>query len=109
MESIVKAFLGTFFILLISFLGLGLISASISMRNAQCYASTVATEIRSSNYMESIAALCEEEAKENGYVLTTEIHKSNDGGTKYGNLSLDYEIKVPFLNIVENRKIVMGI
>lgn len=109
MEAIVKAFFGVFLMLLLSMIGFGLIAVSIDIRNAEFYATTVSDKIRAANYMEQVVEQCEEEAKAQGYTLTTEVYRSEDGSTKYGNLILDYDVKYPVFQFIEKRSISIGI
>ena len=107
MESIIKSFMGIFFMMLLTFLGLGLLSAAIDTRNAELYASNVAQMIRCGNYAEDLVTLCEEEAKADGYIVDARVYRSEDGYRKYGVLTLDYEYEIPFLRLMEAKTIQM--
>lgn len=102
MESIVKGFLGTMFMVIIVFLGYGMISASMQARYADAFAADCVKKIENSNYSEQVIGACVADADRLGYILAVDTYgvdgSSRDG---YGSLTLTYPYEIPFLKIQE--------
>lgn len=100
METIVKAFTGLFFSLLIVYLGVGLISASVEARNADSFAADCVAKIENSNYASEVIKACKEDAKALGYELKIETFQT-EGSKKqaYGILDLTYRYAIPIIGL----------
>lgn len=100
MEQYGKAFLGLILIVILSFTGVGIISASIDASHAEQYASNIATYIESSNFSEKVIEKCKETAKEKGYELTVNTSDSNDDGwIDFAEINLTYDYSISVLNV----------
>lgn len=100
METIIKTFMGFFFMISMLFLGAGIISASLESRNANAYANNYATRIENANYATSVINECKNEAHELGYNLSVDVKTSqNNVYSHYGMLSLTYNFRIQLLGI----------
>lgn len=95
--------------LALTFLGLGLLSASIDARNAQLYATSISDRIRSGDYADEVIESCEQEARQQGYAVDTQVYRSSDGCYKYGVLTLEYKYQVPILDVLEAKCITIDL
>lgn len=106
MDNLIKGFLGVFFLLLISFLGLSLVHASMNARDADTFLSASAKQISNSNYAPTVIETCKEEARQKGYRLSMETVQPKDRDRPvYGKLKLRYDFTVPILSFREERVI----
>ncbi|MDD6352232.1 MAG: hypothetical protein PUG16_07560 [Lachnospiraceae bacterium] len=106
MDNLIKGFLGAFFILLITFLGFGLIHAGMNARNADAFLTSSAKKISNSSYSPLVMDACQKEAKEKGYQLTFESIQPGDRDRPvYGRLKLRYTFSVPILSFKEEKVI----
>ena len=106
METIIKGFLGCFLLLLLTFSGYGLFSASIDARNADAFLADCATRIESSDYASGVISACQADASEAGYDLEVAGYTANGSSRKiYGQATLSYEFKVPLLQIAKVRTV----
>lgn len=106
METIIKGFLGCFLLLLLTFCGYGLFSASIDARNADAFLADCANRIESSDYAPGVISACQADASEAGYDLDVTGYKANGSNRKiYGQATLSYEFKVPLLQIATVRTV----
>ena len=95
MDSVVKAFLGVFFLLTMMFLGVGLIGAAIDAGKAENFA----TRISNSNFSESVIQACKEDAAAEGYQCQVELVRPSDRQRPtYGTLTLTYPFRIPLLS-----------
>lgn len=78
MSQVFKSFMGVFFILVLLFTGIGIISAQIEVSHALNYKSDIITELENSNYSPEVMNACITQASANGYAL--EIRTFVDGG-----------------------------
>lgn len=100
METVLKTYMGFFFMIALLFLGAGILSASLQSRNANAYANNYATKIEQANYSAAVVKVCKEEAAKLGYRLTVDIQTSkNNSYSHYGLLSLDYTYAIPIIGI----------
>lgn len=98
MEVIIKAFSSIFFLLLLAALGLGLISCTVTGRNADAFAADAASRIEAHNYSPAAIAAAQEEAKERGYELSVEVLKPDAAVYPTGaRLALSYDAGVPVI------------
>lgn len=106
MDSIIKGFLGSMFIVILAFLGYGLMSASLQARNADAFAADCVKKIENSNYSMQVIEACKEDAAHLGYALTVDAYgAAGSSRCAYGSLHLTYQYAVPLLNIQEERDI----
>ena len=98
MESIFKGFLGIFFLLILSFTGIGLIEASLYARLADSYLSKTVSRIEASHFSQKVKTACIEDAKKRGYKLELKLSK-NDADEYYGTAYLEYVYEVPMLGL----------
>ena len=100
MEIVVKAFTGIFFLTALTFLGIGIISASMDGRNADSFAADCVTKIENSNYASSVIDECKKDAARRRYQLDVTVYpKQGDISDKYGALMLEYYYQIPILGI----------
>lgn len=100
METIIKTYMGFFFMIALLFLGAGILSASLDSRNANAYANNYATRIENANYAASVIDDCKNEANDLGYQLAVDVKTSeNNTYSHYGMLSLQYRYRIPIIGI----------
>jgi len=102
METVLKTYMGFFFMMAMLFLGSGILSASLQSRNANAYANNYATRIENANYASSIIDECVDEAHELGYGLSVDVRTStNNTYSHYGLLTLRYKYSIPIIGIAQ--------
>lgn len=100
MEQISKTFLGIIILLLVTFSGVGIISASIDAAHAEEYASDVASVIEASNYSNNVIQICKDKAAEAGYTLEVTLKDiDNDGHNDMAEVIVNYKYTIAILNI----------
>ena len=108
MESIFKGFLGIFFLMIISFAGIGVIEASIEARNADAFLSESVSDIEAGHYNSQVILACKEDAASRGYQLDVSI-VGNDVGECCGRAKLWYQYRVPVLGLKQTHEVVEDI
>ena len=102
METVIKTYIGFFFMMAMLFLGSGIISASLESRNANAYANNFATRIENSNYSSAVVEQCRTEAQALGYNLTVTVKtSSNNAYAHYGLLTLNYQYRIPIIGVYQ--------
>ena len=100
METVLKTYLGFFFMIAMLFLGSGILSSSLSARNANSMAMNYATRIEQANYATSVINEIKAEAEDLGYSVTVDVKTSaNNTYSHYGLLTLRYKYTIPILGI----------
>lgn len=107
MENVVKAFLGLFFTVIIVFLGVTLIAASIDSRKAENFLESKCMEMKSSNYSTAIVNESKNEAIENDYELEVEIYGKKPN--QYGRCKLKYISTNPILKFKNENNLIKDI
>lgn len=97
MDTVIKSFVGTFFILLLTALGLSILQAGTMSRSADRYADSVKSRIECSGFSPRVIADCVDEAEEKGYLLKVTVSPKGGDGRQYGHMSLYYNAPVAFL------------
>lgn len=118
MSQIIKTFIGTFFILLLIFLGTGIISAQIDVSNAQNYKADVVAEIENSNYSPSVINACIRQAKSSSYKLSVKVYAREKAAVTYtepavmdtdgvemAEVVLTYPYTITFLNSITEHSV----
>ena len=106
MENIIKAFMGTFFTLLIAALGMGIISASIESRAAENAMTRYCRSIESSHFDKNVIDACQSDAAQSGRMLEVELGKrSGESISSYGWAVLSYEYRIPVIGFSKKEKI----
>lgn len=100
MEQIVKAFIGIFFLLIVTFGGIGVTSAAIDASNAEEFVADAAQIIEASNFSPAVMENLKKVAKEYGYLDLTyqETDVDGDGVTDIVSLDLSYDYSIKLLN-----------
>lgn len=110
MESIIKTYLGFFFMMSMLFLSAGILSASLDARNANAYANNYATRIENSNYSTSVIADIKNAAKAHNYQVSVDVKTSaNNTYSHYGLLTLRYTYRIPILGISQTHNAVVDL
>lgn len=96
MEQFIKAFLAIFLMLLLTFAGVGILSASIDASHAEKFAAKVADTIEASNYAETVIQECKNKAAEAGYNnLEVNVKDSNkDGYNDMAEIIVEYNYTI---------------
>jgi len=110
MENIIKGFVTVILILLLVFVGTGLVTSSIATRNARASLDKYVTEIENSNFADEVISAQKDEADKNGYKLTVnKMSRTNDGDHMYGSATLEYKYQIKLLSINETHEITTSI
>jgi len=112
MNQVVKSFLGIFFLLVLLFTGVGIISAQIHVSAALDYKSAVVTQLENSNYSPAVMNACITQATESGYTLEIRTFSMGNAVQTYtaanvtdtsdvimAEVILNYPYEIPFLQI----------
>ena len=99
MEQIGKIFMGFIIILVIAFMGTGIISASVDGANAEQFATATASSIEASNFSQTVVNQLKEDAKNKGYVLDVTIFDTNnDGWNDMAEVNVKYYYSIKLFN-----------
>ena len=102
MDIIIKSFIGTFFLLLISMVSISFLGIELTVSTAERYARDVEKRIEYSSLSPDVIEACVNEARERGYGLYVKIKETtNDTGERkgYGRMELSYNVKADILSI----------
>lgn len=90
--------------MIICLLSAGYISVSLQIANARNFHSLTIDRLEASRYASSVQEACFDEAKKHGYQLNIEDLSLYDHH-HFLLVELNYEVKMPFLNIVSHGNI----
>ncbi len=100
MEQISKAFTGIVLIVVLTFVGVGIISAAIDASHAEQYASDAALYIEAANFSESVTNLIKQTAETKGYTVeVTYFDTDNDGWNNMAEVKVLYDYTISVLNV----------
>ena len=104
MEQIIKAFIGIFFLLILTFGGIGITSAAIDASNAEEFVADAAQIVEASNFSPAVMENLKEVAKEYGYIDLNfqETDVDGDGETDLVSLDLTYRYSIKLLNAISS-------
>ncbi len=105
MDVVVKAFMGVFFSMILVFLGVGIISASMEGRNANTFASECTTRISNSGFSQAVIEVCKRDAKRNGYELQVWTRQENTAMMPTGEILLTYHNQIPLLGLEQEHQV----
>ncbi len=100
MEQIGKTFMGLIIIVLLTFIGVGVVSTSIDASHAESFASEAAATIEASNFSEKIISMYKD-PKQNNKNYVVEIipyDTDSDGYTDMAEVKVKYRYSIPILN-----------
>lgn len=102
MDIIIKSFIGTFFLMLISVVSISFLGIELTVNTAERYARDIEKRIEFSDLSPDVIESCVDEAKARGYGLYVRI-KDTTGGEgerkSYGRMELSYRIRADILAI----------
>ena len=100
MEQIGKTFMGLFLILIITFVGVGVVSTSVDAAHAEQYAANIANYVESSNYSEDVINKCKLAANKKGYTVEINLYDTdNDTWNDMAEINLRYKYSIQILNV----------
>lgn len=118
MSQIIKSFMGLFFVLIILFLGVGIISAQMDVSHALDYKSDLVAQLENSNYSPQVINGCIEQALQNGYGISIKTFTEGGSVKTYTSPSasdtrdvvmaevvLTYPYQIHFLNTVTEHQV----
>lgn len=118
MSQILKAFLGMFFIMVLLFLGMGIVSAQMEVSDALDYKSDIVAELENSNYSPQVINACIRQAIANGYSIEvktfvpgqsaktyTQPNASDTTGVVMAEIKLTYSYSIGILNMVTKHQV----
>lgn len=95
MAQVVKSFLGLFFLLFLTVLGCGIISAQLTNSYAREFKGAVICELENSSCNQKIVSSCISQAKDKGYELQVILHENQ--GRRLAEVILEYKYEIPIL------------
>ena len=99
MNQIIKTYLTVFLLLIIIFVGTGIIISALDAQKAEKVNSAYASTIASHNYSNDSINACTLEASNNDYVLSVKRYDTNaDGYSDICECILEYDYSLSFLN-----------
>ncbi len=102
MDIIIKSFIGTFFLMLISVVSISFMGIELTVNTAERYARDVEKRIEYSALSPDVIEACVDEARERGYGLYVKVRETagENGETRsYGRMELSYNIRADILSI----------
>ena len=112
MDTLIKTFSGVFFTLILTFIGISLLSSSMDARNAQAYMSEAVAEISASNCSTSTINYYETQdtTVDSSYEFTvTNRTKSSTSEHYVATATLKYDFTIPLLGMSKEKVIVTQI
>ena len=98
MDNLLKVFMGTFFLILITTTGMLLISSSIYARQADKALSNYERAIENANSSEAVVTSCVKDAADHKFKLTFDTEKQDYTGRVYNSqMYLTYSFFIPFV------------
>jgi len=98
MDLVIKGIFTTFCSLIIAYLIMGVLSASIGSREASTYIDTAVETIQASNYSEDVIQNVKESAAQHGYSMDVTVYEQQGNETeKYGYVELTYHFTIPLV------------
>ena len=79
MGQIVKTYLGIFLMMLLTMLGIGMITAEVQIAKARNYKTDVVIELENSNYNQTVVEACRKQAENLGYTLDITLYDDFGG------------------------------
>jgi len=102
LDIIIKSFIGTFFLMLISIVSISFLGVGLTVNTAERYARDIEKRIEHSSLSPDVIEACVDEAKARGYSLYVKIREieGEDGERKsYGRMELSYSIRADVLSL----------
>lgn len=102
MDIIIKSFIGTFFLMLISITSISFIGIEVTVNTAERYARDIEKRIEYSDLDSEVIEACVNEARDRGYGLFVKIRETSDGDgeiKRYGRMEFTYTVKADILSI----------
>ncbi len=81
MKEIIESFVGVFFLMLLSFMGISIVAASMDVNNATSYETAIVTQIEESDFAPGVINSLGAEAVNAGYTLKIRTF-DKEGNTK---------------------------
>lgn len=98
MESIFKAFLGTFLILALVISGVTLLYSSLTARSADSFMTETVQRIENSNFDQNVIDECVSNASRRNYSLNVKLYAQNGSSmTSFGQAELRYPFALPMM------------
>lgn len=106
MGTIAKAFIGVFFLALVTLAGIGTTMAGAETSRAQNYHADVINEIECSNHNDAVMSACAAQASSEGYELTvTPVTYDDMGNMKTAEVVLKYQYGIPLFHLQKEKTI----
>lgn len=106
MEQIVKGFLSAFLILILVYLGMGLVLSSIDTKNADTFMENSVSKIEASNFAPEVLDGVKKDASELGYDLEFKSEMQNgDSQTAYTLATLKFDYRMPLIGLNKTQTI----
>ena len=100
MDQLTKGFLSFFLILILMYLGIGLVTSSIDSRNADSFLEDSVQKMEASNYASNVISSVKSDAQSLGYKLDVESSsQKGDSSRTYTQATLEFNYRMPLIGI----------
>ncbi|MEG0962424.1 MAG: hypothetical protein RSF88_06160 [Lachnospiraceae bacterium] len=106
MGQVIKSYLGFFFLLLETILGIGVISAGVDTVSAQNYHADVITEIEASNFNPGVITACKTQAQAEGYhLIITPMEYDTQNNIQIAEVIMKYNYTIRAISLSSEHQI----
>lgn len=110
MDTIIKGIFTMFCALILSYLVMGIVSASITSRDAATFLDSSVATIQQSHFSPEAINECKSDASAAGYDLkVSTYHQNGDKESLYGTATLKYKFVIPLVGYDNDHTIAMAI
>ena len=101
MDQVIKTFLGFIILILLSFVGIGIINTANQAKSADEFLDSCVNRIETSNFSTKVIADCQADIPDGkDYVLTVDVNTSSgNSNVAYGTATLKYKYKVVLIGL----------
>lgn len=102
MDIIIKSFISTFFLMLISMVSISFLGIEVTVNTAERYARDIEKRIEYSSLSPDVIEACVDEARDRGYALSVKIKETTEGDgeiKRYGRMEFTYKVTAKILSV----------
>ncbi len=104
MKQIIDAFLTIFLVLILVFVGVGVVQSSLEGQKAQAFLYDCTDMIESSNYSSTVISELQTNAEAQDYEWVIDLTQNSEGVYTGGRLTLTYQINIPFIGYSSDKE-----
>ncbi len=103
MKQIIDAFLTIFLVLILVFVGVGVVQSASEGTKATSFMTDCVDMIESSDYSASVISSLKTQAEAQGYEWNIDLTQNDEGVYTGGRLTLTYDIHIPFIGYEDTK------